>query len=303
MEDIFCCLERNGDNKTLDITKEQVYDLYIEQELSQRDVGKALGISQTSVRRLLQKYNIPSRTSQEAVVTPSYKEKKKSFAQRYSTEYLKYYTKICEFCSKEFVVTSSKKRKKYCSEECVKRAVSFKQTQNIYLCALCGREIYQKGRKSKRKFCDECLPIWMSMSLTNKITTKCGYCGSEIEAIPSRYNSNECCYCDVKCMGKHYSETYNGEMSPTWKGGMSHHYAGDFWRIRKIIRERDNYSCCRCKITEKEYGQQMSVHHIKSYRDFEDKYEANESSNLVCLCETCHRFVHSNQNTNKEYIQ
>lgn len=103
-------------------------------------------------------------------------------------------------------------------------------------------------------------------------------------------------------MALHYSELYTGENSPTWKGGKSHHYTGDFYKARKQTRKRDNYTCQICGITEKEYGQQLSVHHIRLYRLFEDKKEANDLNNLISVCEPCHRFIHSNANTEKIYL-
>lgn len=47
----------------------------------------------------------------------------------------------------------------------------------------------------------------------------------------------------------------------------------------------------------------MSVHHIVNYREFDDKDKANDIDNLICLCESCHRFVHSKANTEQLFIQ
>lgn len=45
-------------NMKLKFTKEELEKLYIEEELSTRDIAKQLNISQTTVRRYLAKYNI-----------------------------------------------------------------------------------------------------------------------------------------------------------------------------------------------------------------------------------------------------
>lgn len=100
-------------------------------------------------------------------------------------------------------------------------------------------------------------------------------------------------------MAKHYAEIYTGENSPTWKGG-KRHYQGGWLKSRDAARKRDRYTCQMCGITEELYGQEMSVHHIKNYRFFEDKFEANNLSNLICLCEPCHRFIHSNENSDSK---
>lgn len=118
-----------------------------------------------------------------------------------------------------------------------------------------------------------------------------------------KFNAHKYCYCDMECMSKHYAEIYSGENSPTWKGGKGHHYIGNFYHQRNKARNRDNYKCQLCGITEDEYGQQMSVHHIILYRHFKNKDEANELNNLICLCEKCHRFVHSNLNINNIFLK
>lgn len=69
-----------------------------------------------------------------------------------------------------------------------------------------------------------------------------------------------------------------------------------------LARKRDNYTCQLCGVHEEEWHKQMDVHHIINYREFEDKDEANQLDNLVCLCNKCHSFVHSNLNTNYIYI-
>ena len=103
-------------------------------------------------------------------------------------------------------------------------------------------------------------------------------------------------------MSKYYSEHYTGENSPTWKGG-KRHYRGRWLFWRNKARERDNYTCQLCGVTENEWHKEMDVHHIKNYRLFKDKEQANQLNNLVCLCNKCHSFVHSNNNTEKIFIE
>lgn len=283
-----------------DVTYDEIYDLYVTKELSQRDIAKILNIGQTSVRRILGKYNIVSRTRDEYEKTSTYQAKQKELAKRYSKEYVVERYNICQYCGKKFQVNNRTKNNKYCSKECVKNFLSSKKEKRY--CKNCGKEIV--GYRYKRIYCDECINdnghLWMK---ENKIKTECAYCHKEIFVIPSVYNKNENCYCSIECMGKHYSKIHQGENSPSWKGGKPRHYTGGFWTRRKEIRERDNYTCQLCGITEEEFGREMSVHHIKKYREFEDKVEANEPSNLICLCEKCHRFVHSNANVDKLFIK
>lgn len=297
---LFIFIERRIKVDWKEVTYDEIYDLYITQQLSQRDIAKQLNIGQTSVRRILKKYNIQSRTYAEYKDTDSYKEKRKELAEKYSKEYTIERYNTCQFCGAEFKVNNRTKNNQYCSKECRTNAIHNKRKKQY--CKNCGKEI--TGYTYKRIYCDECIAnyghLWIQ---EDKIKTECAYCHKEIFVIPSVYYKNQHCYCSIECMGKHFSKIYQGENSHSWKGGKPRHYTGGFWSRRKEIRERDNYSCQLCGITEEEFGQEMSVHHIKKYRDFDDKKEANDPSNLVCLCEKCHRFVHSNANIDKIFIK
>ena len=68
--------------KVSQITYDDIYDLYITKQLSQRDVAANLGIGQTTVRRLLNKFQITSRTSIESKNTDSYKVKLKKMCRK-----------------------------------------------------------------------------------------------------------------------------------------------------------------------------------------------------------------------------
>lgn len=284
--------------KKIDVDPNLLYELYVIKEYSQRQVGKELGISQTQVRRELEKVGITPRHGKDAYDCKGSKLRREELSERYKKEYTIWRENTCQYCGKTFLVDGEHKKRKYCSKACIDLAR--KENRRKQYCKNCGKEI---NVRYKRVYCDECMYIWRTLLPSKKIKTNCGYCGKEIEVIPSIYNSNKFCYCDKECMSKHYAEIYTGENSPTWKGGKSHHYVGGFYAARKKVRERDEYTCQLCGITEKEYGMELSVHHITKYRLFEDKQEANNLDNLVCLCEKCHRFVHSNANVDNIYIK
>lgn len=284
------------------IEYETLYHLYIEEELSQRDIAELLNIGQTTIRRYMNKYNIPARSNKEGKHTKVYQEKLQLLAQRYSKEYIKERYNTCQYCGQSFQVNSQTKHKKYCSKECLIQ--SLQKPRPLDICEYCGKEIIQTTkRKFHRHYCDECKAkqVWKEKQ-KKRIMVNCSYCGKELSIIPSKFMANEHHYCNTECMSKDYIGKNVGELSATWKGGKGHHYIGGFYTVRKIARKRDNYTCQRCGITEEEYGQELSVHHIKLYREFEDKYEANNLDNLICLCEPCHRFVHSNSNINHEFL-
>ncbi|TDL77612.1 HNH endonuclease [Rhodococcus qingshengii] len=99
-------------------------------------------------------------------------------------------------------------------------------------------------------------------------------------------------------MGDYYSESkmFTGENSGTWNGGDIDYYGPNWLHQRRLARKRDQFTCQDCGSTEKDYGKELSVHHIIPFRKFNGDWEnANVLNNLVCLCEyPCHRKRHSN---------
>lgn len=73
------------------------------------------------------------------------------------------------------------------------------------------------------------------------------------------------------------------EDHPAWRGGTgSLPYGPGFTRtVKRLIRERDDYTCQRCGITQDQVSRKLDVHHIDH-----DKMN-NHESNLVTLCSSC----------------
>lgn len=93
-------------------------------------------------------------------------------------------------------------------------------------------------------------------------------------------------------------------LAPFWKGGCTperqHFYSSLEWKyVVPIIFKRDNYKCVRCDSGHTK-NNPLHIHHIVS---FQIKELRCEPSNLIILCNTCHKFVHSNKNVNKEFIK
>lgn len=94
-----------------------------------------------------------------------------------------------------------------------------------------------------------------------------------------------------------------GELAPNWKGGVTKErqlfYSSIEWRsVCHSVWLRDKAICQRCQ-TKKSSGIPFHIHHLVS---FANRKLRAESSNLVLLCEVCHRFVHSKKNTNRDFI-
>lgn len=90
-----------------------------------------------------------------------------------------------------------------------------------------------------------------------------------------------------------------GNLPWNWLGGISFEpYGIEFNRdLKRKIRERDNYMCQECGMTEIELGYILSVHHI----DY-DK-QNNSENNLISLCRSCHCQTNFNRDDWTEYYQ
>jgi len=82
-------------------------------------------------------------------------------------------------------------------------------------------------------------------------------------------------FCSVGCR----SIAWRGANNPAWRGGSVPY--GPVWPDqRQRARNRDDYTCQRCGITEEELGCELSVHHIRRFGDSRD----NSLENLISLC-------------------
>jgi len=84
-----------------------------------------------------------------------------------------------------------------------------------------------------------------------------------------------------------------------WKGGrfaLSDYSYGPNWGTqRRRAKKRDAFTCQNCGLVFPKKSPRLHVHHIVPFRTFgyipgvNERYlDANQSSNLVSLCEQCH---------------
>jgi DEAD/DEAH box helicase domain-containing protein len=64
-------------------------------------------------------------------------------------------------------------------------------------------------------------------------------------------------------------------------------YGSSWKRQKELARARDNYTCQVCGVNETDRAH--DVHHITPFRQFNSPLQANELSNLITLCPSCHR--------------
>lgn len=292
--------------KRIEVDQDTLVDLYYNKGLSLREVAKEMECSMQTISRRMKDWGLETRTSQEGKSTQHYKQKisvvHESMRQRD--------VRTCKKCKKEFTVQPHKDQK-YCSQECYHAdrdpALTIPTT-----CDYCGRVYPRPGNypESKHTFCSTtCAGKWKSRHNVghnsptwSRVQEQCGYCGKTIWIKRSLAENNEKYYCNQECMARDYETRVLGKDNPNWSGGKIRYYGPDWHARRREVRLRDKYTCQRCGVREEELGHELSVHHIKLFRDCESSTEANQPHNLVSLCPSCHSFVHSNSNTEKELL-
>jgi len=96
-----------------------------------------------------------------------------------------------------------------------------------------------------------------------------------------------------------------GELNPRWLGGVTPDrqafYTSVEWRRAcSAVWKREAATCKRCGLHhDNSPDMPFHIHHIVSFAD--KKLRADED-NLVLLCESCHHFVHSKRNINRELL-
>ena len=98
-----------------------------------------------------------------------------------------------------------------------------------------------------------------------------------------------------------------GDKSSNWKGGCTTErqafYASKEWKSACcIVWKRDGQTCQKCG-DKSEYPHkkvEMHVHHIVSFKNKELRASPD---NLILLCDPCHHWVHSKNNTDGDFIK
>lgn len=106
--------------------------------------------------------------------------------------------------------------------------------------------------------------------------------------------------------GKHHLKGKCGADTPNWKGGITPErqrvYGTREWKEAvKAVWQRADARCERCGKDHRESGMRgtFAVHHIVSFAVPESRCDPD---NLILLCRSCHLFIHSRENVDKELI-
>lgn len=170
------------------------------------------------------------------------------------------------------------------------------KTPLLIECQKC-RNIFERNPYSHRSTCsNECLSEIRKAMHKGKIRPRgggpsiplvCEGCGSQFMEYP--YRSKVSRFCGNKCRTAWFSHHQpTGESHRLWTGGRRE-YRGSSWKTaRDAARKRDGGACQKCFIIPD--NELVHVHHIIPFRKFgkENHETANQLSNLVCLCRSCH---------------
>jgi 5-methylcytosine-specific restriction endonuclease McrA len=169
-------------------------------------------------------------------------------------------------------------------------------------CSLsCGYE-YRKSKHRKQRKCVECDTVfWPSTGVKpSKFCSRtcyirkaserralvkcvCHECGAAFKRTVGAIKRATHLFCSRRCA----ATFHRGANSPAWRGGSDPNRGTEWLKLAETIRKRDSYECQWCGKSEA-HGEKLSVDHIKPWRSFTDKAQANDPRNLISLCRKCH---------------
>lgn len=117
---------------------------------------------------------------------------------------------------------------------------------------------------------------------------RCRHCRQPLQ-VPEwiRHLGTRLHYCDDRCRQAWIEAEPDFRVRTELGGGQRR---GANWELQaRRARERDQFTCQACGVTEEELGQRLDVHHRIPYRRFRSNVEANKLEHLISVCPSCHR--------------
>lgn len=212
--------------------------------------------------------------------------------------------KRCLNCDKPFAVKYTDKKeaaRRFCSSKCANQYNQPKDTtkRSTFICKRCGQP-FEEYTYRHPHFCSrQCLseyaarqPKLGARKPEAYITLNCKVCGKQytvgrfyVEHRRSSYCSDACKYADI-------SQRMQKHGNPNYRGGTVTYRGRNWGRQSRMALKRDGYICQICHKHLGKKGWDYGVHHIRPYREFNGDYEAaNQLTNLITLCRSCHTKV------------
>lgn len=184
-------------------------------------------------------------------------------------------------------------------------------SKTIYaLCQICQREIRPKRKQTQRYCSIACRRqgIWYAHAAPEP--AHCVVC--QVWFTPVHYwrgkrTGNRRQTCSEPCRKVYLyprRRSFAGKHNPNWTGNLTNRdYRGVGWEKQaEKARKRAQYCCERCGKTQQANGRRLDVHHKIRFFNFTNSREANRLSNLLALCQACHRRVDIEDRTNVQLL-
>lgn len=211
----------------------------------------------------------------------------------------------CAICGTTFGINPHKTTQT-CSKKCESQYRSIVRTDDSNRvtkpCEWCGKEFTSWKYRNSKFCCGSCSAYDRlskhpnaSVYPADYVTIYCEWCSKEY-TIHKRYieNGRKSRFCSRDCLNHHTSFRMVGAGNPNYIGGTRFPDRGENWsEQRKKAFKRDGGTCQICGRKQKPKEKRViHVHHIIPYKTFEGDYlRANQLSNLITLCQKCHRKV------------
>jgi len=186
----------------------------------------------------------------------------------------------CEVCGNPFVSHREKSRKqsRFCSWAC-----RIKSKDKHITCLECGI-VFRVPASIKKRFCSrKCANVYNHKNKPSKKSIfTCDWCKKEF----TEWTYRKPKFCSNKCKSEYGGSIRGIQLYKPERiigRGMN-------WKKQaKLARIRDDYTCQVCGKNGWIDKFKVQVHHIIPYRLFNGDWEkANDLSNLVSLCPSCH---------------
>ena len=156
------------------------------------------------------------------------------------------------------------------------------------ICPVCSKEFYVSPSRLKWGRGKTCSKVCQNISVgkqnsKDRIEFTCLNCGDKfyLLACQLKHKKNAGKWCCRSCR----DEYRIGANHPSYIGQRIIARGSNWQSQKRKALKRDNYTCQKCGRQE-----HINVHHKKPYRLFNGGYkQANRLSNLLSLCDVCHR--------------
>jgi len=259
----------HGDIKVIE--KEEIHNLYYNEELSLAEIAEKKNVTIDNIRRSMIKYEMPRRSRNNALEIKS-KCKKLCISKQILEElYLKKKIGAPEIAKKYNITPPS----------------VYDWLKKFGIKTRDGSEC-RIGHKTSEKAKEKMRIRKLGKNNPNYKKPRSAVTRKRIsEAQKGKVISED----SKRKMSEARKGRFGGKNHPQWRGGISPiPYPPEFnIELKKKIRDRDNYTCQECNFTEEQLGYILRIHHI----DYNKKN--NNEINLLSLCRSCHAKTNFNR--------